>query len=390
MLDIKRKNLKVMEELLGKSVKVAFILHPLNISDLKKKTSFYYPFNSILDFLFKIIPAERVKKIFSGIPPHVFLSVKNLRSRQDKKIDLMGIMCGLFPEEVAVNYESACQKVIKAVEFALKKGSNIIVLTGVTSIITSGGEQIRAKINANRYILTTGNALTAGFCVEGILTALKIFGKKPDNLIVSIVGATGDIGSICAKVLSKEFSKTILCSRKISEDDPVARFLNHAGRTCLITTSVKEAVKEADVILLATSSYLPLIDFQDVKSSSIICDVSLPFNTKEDFVRLRPDVFVFDGGKARVDLKVSKNNKRWANFINQNSVYGCIAEGLTLGFEGASKDYSFGKGKISEDNLLSIVAAARENGIELAEFAFHEKCYSIEDLARYRTLIDKY
>lgn len=368
--------------------KVAFVLHPINVSEFKEKAFFYSPFDGLITWLLNQFSSKIIKRCFQKLPPHNFMYVHNLESSSHHKIDVLGIMCSLFPEEVVVNKRVALEKVLNAVRYAVKKGAQIVVLTGFTSIVCDDERYLVEIIRHNNIIVTSGNTLTAALAIEGILEASKWLEVNPANLTMAVIGATGDIGSICAQILSKRFKKVILCSRNIQHDDPIVKRVSFFANEVTVENDSSKAVKKADVVLLATSSFIPLVNPSDIKPYSIICDVSLPHNLIHDLLGRRKDIFAFDGGRSTTRNCRSKN-RGWLDFVKNNSIYGCVAEGLTLGFEKTYKKFSINRGEITENNILEILNLSKRNGFGLADFSFHGKPYSRGELDMYRNLFIK-
>lgn len=363
---------------------VAFILHPINIDEFKKKAFFYAPFEVLVAWLLNQFSPKVVKNFFSKLPPHSFMSIHNLKSPSNLMIDVQGIMCGLFPEEVVVNKEAALKKVLDAINYAVRKDAQVVVLAGFTSIVCSNEQCIESIVRDTNIIITSGNTFTAALAIDGILKSAELLQINPSKSTLAVIGATGDIGSICAKVLSKRFRNVILCSRNIQNDDLIVKETSVFANKVIIENNFSDAVKNSEVILLATSSFISFISSADVKPYSIICDVSLPHNVDHDFLEKRRDVFVFDGGRSMINC--DSQDKKWANFVKNNSIYGCIAEGLILGFEKEYKKFSINRGDITEDNICKILSLGEKNGFGLADFSFHEIPYKQEDLKMYRDL----
>ena len=92
-------------------IKIAFILHPLSVSEFKGKRFFYAPFELPIGLILKILPSELIKKIYSSLPPHVFMSVGGIESRIKSKVSVLGIMCPLFPVEIIATQEKAFKNI---------------------------------------------------------------------------------------------------------------------------------------------------------------------------------------------------------------------------------------------------------------------------------------
>jgi len=193
-----------------KRMKVGFILHPLNVSEFSKRTDLYYPFGSFVKFGLKFFEPSRIKLFYSNLPPHKIMEIKNVRSSHECEIDLLGIMCCMFPGEFIKNKSSSIKKVADSINCATKRGVNIVILTGFTSIVWNKfTDEIRKRLINKDVVITSGNNYTACLIIQEITNVCKKFNVDTEDLTLSIIGATGEIGSICSKILSKLFKQTI-------------------------------------------------------------------------------------------------------------------------------------------------------------------------------------
>ena len=357
--------------------KVAFLIHPMNIYDfIKFDIKNFYP--NLVPYLniLKKIPVFSLKYFFTKIPIHKFLEIEKINFINP--IGILGITFPFFPDQIiSFKHSFVLKKLIDACNYAYSLGAKIVVLGGFTSIICDEGRELLGK---TKVMVTSGNTYTAALCLDGINKAANMLEKPIENSNVLIIGATGDIGSICAKILAKKAKTLILCSRKINiESNLVKNLKANSNVKLIIESNVKSAVRDADIILTATSALMPIIDIADIKKGAIICDVSLPPNIPKESLERRKDVFVFNGGKAKLRNVVIQNDK-WQKLMPQNSIYGCLAEGLILCIEKRFENYSIGRGSISEDKVEELLILGRKNGIILADFTFHEKIYSLQDI----------
>ena len=264
----------------------------------------------------------------------------------------------------------------------------MVGLGGFTSIVGDQGKEVKAMFSNRELVVTSGNTFTAALCLDGIYKAAEFFNKRLEESCITIVGATGDIGSVCAKVLSNKSKQITLCSRGIEESSDLVKEIRKSSRAIVkLENNSEKSVKDADFVLLATSSFIPMVNIKDFKHRSIVCDVSLPHNIAQGGMGERNDVFVFDGGRASLPKTKRTFSKKWAGFTPNNSVYGCLAEGIILGFEGKLEDYSLGRGQIDIFRIEEIIKMGKSHGIELAPFAFYDRPYQINELNDYKRII---
>jgi predicted amino acid dehydrogenase len=132
------------------------------------------------------------------------------------------------------------------------------------------------------------------------------------------------------------------------------------------TSDVDMVVKDADIILLATSSFGFLLNIDKLKLNAFVCDVSMPPNVSKDELCNRPDVQIYSGGRARLDFFNLIKGRAWEELFNRNEVYGCLAEGITLALDNQYLNFSIGKRQITLEGLDRIKEMANRNGIKVA------------------------
>jgi predicted amino acid dehydrogenase len=361
-----------------------FIVHYLSLTDLRELYKIY-PYLSYLHPLLKNLSKIRMENLAKKLPPHKILTIKNITSPTGKRIGAIGIMCPLSPKHIfTLNKEVVINKLITSVKLAKKMGAKIVGLAGFTSIISNQGQDLKGKVD---IALTTGNTYTASLALEGLKKAGEIFGKEIKESRVAVIGATGDIGSICAKILAKQAKEIILCARGIEQANDFINQIKKINKNLLIEKYPEKAASDADFILTATSATTTILEPQSLKRGAIVCDVAVPPNIAREVSQLRQDVFVFEGGKARFSNFQSIKNRVWNNLFSDGSIYGCLAETMILAFEGIFQDFSLGRGNITEDKIDSISNLARKYGFGLAPFRCGDTVYTEEEIVRIKNRI---
>ncbi len=179
---------------------LGFIGHPIDFESLYKMLG---PFG----LLARRIPKFRLKEFLNNIPPYRLTSIKNIRSSKDVLIDCHTIICPMLPEDmVGFDKELVLKKIILAVRRAEKLGSKIVTLGGFTSVVGNEGEEVSKHSN---IAVTSGNTYTAALAIEGILKAAYYMDIDLSGSTLAVIGATGDIGSICTRILSKKVKKLL-------------------------------------------------------------------------------------------------------------------------------------------------------------------------------------
>src|SRR3989338_9170000 len=169
-----------------KKNKIAFIAHPINIETLSIISGWPKAF---LNFVVK----NNVRSFLENKKPFVFAQMSDLTSKTGSKIDFIAVACPLLPEQMASLEESiVLEKVIDSVRLAKKKGADLAVLGGFTSVVGNEGVEVAKAVD---IAVTSGNSFTASLAIKGILEACRIVGLKLEDAKCAVIGATGDIGS---------------------------------------------------------------------------------------------------------------------------------------------------------------------------------------------------
>jgi len=343
----------------------AFIAHPVKREDILN----FYPFLKLMPFMLK---RYSFKDIARRLPIKKFIAVQEEFSLAGKVASGMGIICPIFPEDfVRLQERIVLDKIKKACLLAQRNGAGIIGLGGFTSIVGNEGEILAKEVEAG---ITSGNTYTAYLALEGIFKAARLMEIDLASATVAIIGATGDIGSICTKVLAKEAKRINLAARNESRLEDFAKEIRNLHRAAVYTTKyIPEAISDADIVLTVTSSITTLIDPLQLKSGSIVCDVAIPPNIAREVYDIRQDVLVFEGAKAKIPHAERIKNKLWQAYFPDGIIFACLAETILLALEGIFEDFSVGRGNITEEKLNFIGSIAQKHGFSLAPFKCGDK-----------------
>jgi fatty aldehyde-generating acyl-ACP reductase len=343
-----------------------FIAHPLSINDVTKK--------------YKI--ADKVSpRILAGIlkrrRPLIYPDIKGIKSEYDGRQALgWFVIVPLLPWQFTDLEESyVIEKIVKACKLAQKQGAKIVGLGAFTAIVGNGGRMIADNID---IAVTTGNTYTTTLAIEGTLKAAKMMEVNLKNSRVAVVGATGSIGSACAKILGPQSGEIRLIGRNEFVLDELKETLEKQANP-VIYKSISEGIKEADVILTVTGASNEIIYPPDIKSGAIVCDVARPRDVSELVSRVRKDVLVIDGAI----VEVPGNNVEFGlNFGPPPGMSeGCVAETIILSLEKRYENYTIGK-DITESMVVEMGELAKKHGFKMAGLRRFEKLLDEKEIEK--------
>jgi predicted amino acid dehydrogenase len=302
----------------------------------------------------------------------------------------VAIACPLLPQHFAtLDHRVVLTKVISAVRVASQAGARIVGLGGLTSSFTDEGQEV---ITAVDIAITSGNSYTAFLCIQGLIKAAQLFDLRLSESKLTVIGATGDIGSACTRVLATEVGALTLAARNEQRLYEFARTLRvRKGSDVSVTRRTSDAIKDADLILTATSAVSTVIEPSNLKPGAIVCDVAYPANVARDIHASRPDIFVFEGGLATWPGYESIEGKsKLQRFSPPGTLHGCLAETIILTLAERFVSFSLGRGNITEDKLNEIRSLAEEQGFILAPLQYAGKVYSDADIVAMKEAASEY
>jgi predicted amino acid dehydrogenase len=239
--------------------------------------------------------------------------------------------------------------------------------------------------------ITTGNSYSASGALWAAHDALLRLGlvPKPERgrkvqFKAMVVGATGSIGSVCARLLamvanevylvSPETAKLLALKGSILKETPDAKLYlsSHADRD----------IAGMDMIVTATSGAgRRVLDIMKVKPGCVITDVARPLDLPPDEVAKRPDVLVIESGEIELPGDVAMRNIG----LPKNVAYACLAETIVLALEGRFEDFTVGR-NIEWEKVREIYRLGRKHGMKLAAISGVRGPFSDDDIRRVREL----
>jgi len=335
--------------------RVAWLFHGIDVYDfVAQEPSFdNLSSESLKDYL------ER----FSTFASPVVMSGVDVRSLTDENVRLYPIMLPVTSSWMKRRIESRrrgqCQQLIEqAVEVARHLGCDVVSLGQYTSIATRNGR----GLNVTDMGLTTGNSFAIALAIQAIDRAMRERGINRSDSVLAIAGAAGNIGSTCAEFLGREFRRTILLGSNKRSSAARLNKLSSRIPNSEISTEITD-IRHAHVVLSAMSTVETPLEPTHFAENTIVCDVSVPSSIHPKTPELRPDIEILKGGIVRLpfgeDLEID-------GFPLPNGyTFGCMAEGILLGFEGV-RDATFA-GSLTADQISRIANIAIRHGFELAD-----------------------
>src|SRR5580704_6675814 len=272
-------------------------------------------------------------------------------------------------------------RVRAAAACAIKAGAKIVSLGGFSSILIEGNFDQLPERHAT--VFTTGNTLTVGFIVRGIKKMCTLEGRNLRSSTLLIVGATGDVGSGCARCLAPLVKRVLLCARNLDRLRKLAAELEAHGVQVEVATDREQFSAEADLVICAASLASPSLLLGRIAADAIVCDAGYPKNLSPS--AQMPGAKIFFGGLGQITGGLSFAPD-FHGILNRHPfpdvVHGCLLEGMALALDGRFEPFSQGRGFITPERVAEIETIAARHGIFLAPL--HNASGPVEDVLQRR------
>src|SRR5204862_377603 len=193
------------------------------------------------------LPGDEIKDILPWIPPRAVCHV-DVGSIVGTKARGLYIDSFIPPDRLEAAYvHENIARVRGAAACAIQAGAKIVSLGGFSSILIEGNfDQLPERRGT---VFTTGNTLTVAFIVQGIQKMCALEGRNLRRSTLLIVGATGDVGSGCARCLAPIVRRVLLSARKVERLRRLAAELQDDGVQVEIATDLPRFSPVADVVM---------------------------------------------------------------------------------------------------------------------------------------------
>jgi predicted amino acid dehydrogenase len=361
----------------------AFVIHPLS----QKFFQNVEPLGTIA----KVAPpmvVDAMEKAMAYAPPFTYSHVTGIKSPTGAEAEGWLISVGGTPKELmAHSPEFTYARLLAAAETARKLGAQVMGLGAFTKVVGDAGVTVAKQ---SPLPITTGNSYSASgalWAAHEALTQLGLTELDDKGRImgkVMVVGASGAIGSVCARLLalssdelwlvSPESAKLLALKQDIERGNPRAEV--HVAAT------PNEHLGSMDLIVTATSGAgKRVLDIMAVKPGCVITDVARPLDLSAEDVAKRPDVLVVESGEIKLPGDVKMKNIG----LPKGVAYACMAETVVLALEGRYETFTVGR-NIEWEKVKEIYKLGLKHGMKLATISGVNGVFTTEDLARIRKL----
>ena len=363
----------------------AFVIHPLSQNYIRK--AFPIP-KSTPKFVM-----DKVETLAAHMPPMVYCKMSNIVSPTGAEAEGWLISVGGTPKEMlSRSPEFTYRRLLQASKMAEKMGAQIMGLGAFTKVVGDAGVTVARR---SSLPITTGNSYSASGALWAAADAMRRMGlvhvNKQNKKVAAktmVIGASGSIGSVSARLLAMSFDEVYLAGRTLSKlDELKASILKETPDAKVFTTiDYNELLADMDMIVTSTSGAgKEILDIMRVKPGCVITDVARPLDLPASDVAKRPDVLVIESGEIDLPTKV-KGMKSIS--LPPNVIYACLAETIVLALEGRFEVFTVGR-DTEWEKVKEIYKLGLKHGMKLAAISGVNGVFSDEAIAKVVTLAKK-
>ena len=363
----------------------AFVIHPLSQEFIRK--GFPIP-KSTPKFIM-----DKVETMAAHMPPMVYCKMENIVSPTGAEAEGWLISVGGTPKEMlARSPEFTYRRLLAAAKMAQDMGAQIMGLGAFTKVVGDAGITVARRAPLP---VTTGNSYSASGALWAAADAMRRMGlvklHPVDKHVMAktmVIGATGSIGSVSARLLAMAFDQVVIAGRDMRKlEELKASILKDTPKANVVcSTDYDSLLGDMDMIVTSTSGAgKKILDIMKVKPGCVITDVARPLDLPPEEVAKRPDVLVIESGEIELPTQV-KGMKSIG--LPNNVIYACLAETIVLALEGRFEVFTIGR-DTEWEKVKEIYRLGIKHGMKLSAISGAKGVYSDADIANVVKLAKK-
>jgi len=359
----------------------AFVIHPLSMRFIHKHPIFGFS---------RFLPDRLVEEVAAWIPPmYISRITGGISPSTGQRIEGHLISLGATPRMMMRHDEHfTYRRLNQAARMAEKRGARIMGLGAFTSVVGDAGITVAQEAD---IAITSGNSLTVAATLEAAKIAVRLMGTEDlTKGRAMIVGATGSIASVCARLLAQAVRDVVLVSIEPEKLIELKRTIQRETPGCAVTIATKtgDLVSDCDLVITATSAFgQRVIDLTKCKPGAVICDVARPMDVNPAEAALRPDLLVIESGEVLIPPH-GQVDFGYDIGLPPATAYACLGETALLAMEGRFEDYTLGR-NIGMERVKEIWRLFKKHHFKIAPLRSFGVYITDEQIAEKRALAEK-
>ncbi len=357
----------------------AFVIHPLSPKYIANHPRFRFT---------RYLPERLVERVAAHFPPMYISKMRGIRSQATgEEIEGLLFTLGATPRELMRRDTSfTYRRLIRCARMAERMGAKIMGLGAFTSVVGDAGITVAQKSDIG---ITSGNSLTVAATLEAAKQAvIKMGATDLTRGKAMVVGATGSIGSVCARLLAQAIGDVVLVAPRVERLLALKKQIEAEtpGARVTATTSADAYLAECDLIVTTTSALSGrVINVDKLKPGAVVCDVARPPDVKKEDAARRPDVLVIESGEI---LLPGEPDFGFDIGLPPGTAYACLSETALLTMEHMYGDYTLGR-NIEIEKVKEMYRLMKKHGLQLAGLRSFDEYVTDEMIAEKRRLAEE-
>ena len=355
--------------------KFAFLVHPLRLEQL---------FQSPIFKPLKALPKKLVEESAAQVPGFFVSKATGIKTPDGLEAEGYFYGLGATPKMMQkLPAEHFYRQMVSLAKLVHKKGARILGLGAFTSVIGDAGVTVAKR---SPIAITTGNSYTVWATLESVRLGAEKLGINLSESRAMVIGATGSIGKVVARMLAAHVAEMILVAPKPERLMELAGQLENEasgdGRKLKVDVAMvaDDHLSEVDVIVAATTAHDGIIDVMKLKSGALVCDVAQPPDVSREEAGKRDDILVIEAGEIIVPGDI-----HWGVDLGlpENVGFACLAETVLLALERRFENFTLGR-ELEPDKVKEIGEIGKKHGFRLTPIRSFGKEVPDDEIAKIR------
>lgn len=354
----------------------AFVIHPLVFAQVRRLRS--------VRAMSHFMPERLIEDTMAQLSGFPCAMIRNVVSKTGARAE--GVLYAIPMTSRAIMRfppEFLYKKLLHVAELAHQKDCRIMGLGAFTSVVGDAGRTVSERSPIG---ITTGNSYTVASTIRTMEVAAERCNINMESSSACVIGATGSIGAICARLLAEKVERLYLVSprpeRLLALSSQIEKETPRIKGRLQISRNASDFLSQADLIITTTSAVDPVVEVGELRPGCIVCDVARPPDIREEEAARRDDILVIESGEIKLpegaELKYDIG-------LPPNTIYACMAETLLLALERRFDHYTIGR-EIDPQKVKEIQAIGDKHGFELAEIRSFGKVVPEETYEKLREI----
>jgi predicted amino acid dehydrogenase len=340
----------------GEVSKFCFVIHPLSFKDIARL--------KVVRAMQSFLPRRLIEDAAAQFNPWPIGVLRNVTSATGARAE--GLIYAVPMTSKAIMRfpaEFLYKRLLQVAEDASGRGCKLMGLGAYTSVAGDAGVTVSKRSPIG---VTTGNSFTVASTLRTLEQAAQRAGIDIATGNLLIVGATGSIGSVCARLAARQVSKLYLASPRPEKLLALARLIcketpQMAGRIEL-SSDAQSFMPLADGVITTTSAVDPIINVDALKPGCLVLDVARPPDISRQAAVRRDDVLVIESG----EVLLPEGAELTCDIgLPPGIIYACLSETLLLALDGRFDNFTLGR-DIKPARVDLIAEISDKHGFALA------------------------